>query len=94
MKKFALISAAALTLALGACGPYTLDTQEFQNAKLSAYESAEKNGLEVVEVLNQDSDKDGYVTVSFKTKKPPHDPQERLCPYKAVGACKFKAPKQ
>lgn len=91
MKKFLTIGAAlTLTLGLAACGPYVLSAQEMQNAKLSAYESAAKFDREVVDVLNQDSDKDGYVTASFKGKKAPHEVGEMNCPYKTVGACKFK----
>jgi hypothetical protein len=94
VKKFLTIGAAlGLTLGLAACGPYTLDSGEVNNARLSAYEAAPKYGLEVADVLNQDSDKDGYVTATFRKKAAPHDGVEMLCPYKAVGACKFKPAK-
>lgn len=90
MKKFLTIGAAlGLTLGLAACGPYTLDAQEVNNARLSAFEAAPKYAMEVVDVLNQDSDKDGYVTANFRKKASPHDPVSMICPYKAVGACKF-----
>ena len=96
MKKFLTIGAAfGLTLGLAACGSkvYTLEPQEVQNARLTAFEAAPKYALEVSDVLNQDSDKDGYVTAIFKKKAAPHDGVEMLCPYKAVGACKFKPAK-
>ncbi|WP_298962521.1 hypothetical protein [uncultured Methylobacterium sp.] len=96
MKKlFALGAAAVLAASLAACSssPYVLSPPEQQNAKLSAYETADRIGADLVTVMNQDSDRDGYVTATFKGKQAPHVERDFLCPYKISGQCRPKSAK-
>ena len=84
-------------LALAACGgPTTLKPDQQQAAELGARQYAERAGADFVACSGQDSDKDGYVSCSIKSRANPGAMSEILCSYKNGGAamsagCKRKA---
>lgn len=90
MKRTMMI-AGALVLALGlaACGPYQLSAEERQTAELGARDRADRSQADYVGCSGQDSDKDGYVTCSTKSRIAPHAESEMLCSYRSRG-CKAK----
>lgn len=86
------ILALAAVLSLAACGPYQLSAEERQTAELGARDHADRTQSDWVGCSGQDSDKDGYVTCSTKSRNGVHAESEILCSYKAGSrGCKRKA---
>lgn len=78
-------------LMLAACGPYQLSAEERQTAELGARDHADRTQSDWVGCSGQDSDKDGYVTCSTKSRTGAHAESEILCSYKSGSrGCKRK----
>lgn len=82
MKKFlTTLAAAALALSVTACGAYQLTAEERQSAELGARDTADRSQADYVGCSGSDSDRDGYVTCSIKSRANPGTQTDLLCSY-------------
>lgn len=93
MKRFLPIAAllATITVLVTACGgPYSLTPDERRTAEMGSLRYSQAAGLDHVSCSGSDSDLDGYVTCTAKTRKD-GTLNNLACSYKAgAEGCKIK----